>query len=97
MTLTLVEQSLMFRRRNPRPLFTFPAVIAVCLDRVRLSWLRRQLRYLFVSDVSSILLWIAYDVSNLFVGLKIGIPTGIVIVLLAQGLVAGLMFRRYVV
>ena len=50
-----------------------------------------------MSDVSSILLWIAYDVSNLFVGLKIGIPTGIVIVLLAQGLVAGLMFRRYVV
>ena len=53
--------------------------------------------YLFVSDVSSILLWIAYDVSNLFAGLIIGIPIGIVIVLLAQGLVAGLVFIRYVV
>ena len=46
MALTLVEQSLMFSRRKPRTLFAFPAVIAVCLDHVRLQWLRRQGIYL---------------------------------------------------
>ena len=45
MALTLVEQSLMFRRRKPRTLFAFPVVIAVCLDHVRLS-VRRQGTYL---------------------------------------------------
>ena len=96
MALTLVEQSLMFRRRKPRTLFAFPAIIAVCLDHVRLSVIETPW-YLLLSDVSSSLLWIAYDVSNLFAGLKIGIVIGIVIVLLAVSLVVGLMYRRYVV
>ena len=51
----------MFRRRKPRTLFAFNAVIAVCLDHVRLSVIETP-RYLLVSDVSSILLRIAYDV-----------------------------------
>ena len=47
MALTLVEQSLLFRRKKPRTLFAFAAVIAVCLDHVRLSViLRRQSIYL---------------------------------------------------
>ena len=85
-SIDFVEQLLMFCRRKPRTLFAFPAVIAVCLDHVRLSVIKTPM-YLLVSDVSSILLWIAYDVSNLFAGLKIGIP----IVLLFVALVAGLM------
>ena len=63
MALTLVEQSLMFCRRKPRTLFSFPAVIAVCLDHVRLSVIEMP-RYLLVLDVSSSLLWMAYDVSR---------------------------------
>ena len=63
MALTLVEQSLMFRRKKPRILFAFPAVIAVRLDHVRLSVIETP-RYLLVSAVSSILLWMAYDVSQ---------------------------------
>ena len=63
MALTLVEQSLMFCRRKPRTLFSFPAVIAVCLDHVRLSVIEMP-RYLLVSDVSSILLCMAYNVSQ---------------------------------
>ena len=58
MALTMVEQSLMFHRRN---VYVFPAVIAVCLDHVGLSVIE-TLTYLLVSDVSSILLWMAYDV-----------------------------------
>ena len=63
MALTLLELSLMFRRRKPRTLFAFPAVRAVCLDHVRLSVVETP-RYLLASDVSSILLWMAYDVSR---------------------------------
>ena len=55
--------SLMFRRRKPRTLFSFPAVIAVCLDHVRLSVIETP-RYLLVSDVSRILLLISCDVSR---------------------------------
>ena len=51
----------MFRRRKPRTLFAFPVVIAVFLDHVRLSVIETP-RYLLVSDVSRIYLWIAYGV-----------------------------------
>ena len=37
MALTLVEQSFMFRCRKPRTLFASTAVIAICLNNVRLS------------------------------------------------------------
>ena len=63
MALSLVEQSLMFHRRKPRTLFAFPAIIAVCLDHVRLSVIETP-RYLLVSDVSGILLSIASDDSR---------------------------------
>ena len=51
----------MLRRRNPRPLFAFPAVIAVFRDHVRLPVIETPW-YLLVSDVSRIFVCIAYDV-----------------------------------
>ena len=60
MALTLVELSLMFCRRKPRTLFDFPAIIAVCFDHVRLSVIEMP-RYLLMSNVCSILSWMAYD------------------------------------
>ena len=63
MALTLVEQSLMFCRRKPRSLLAFPTVIAVCLDHVRLAVIETP-KYLLVSDVSSILLRMAHNVSQ---------------------------------
>ena len=60
MALILVEQSLMFCRRKPRTLFDFPAIIAVCLDHVRLLVIEMPW-YLLVLDVCSILSWMAYD------------------------------------
>ena len=62
MALTLVELSLMFHRRKPRTLLAFPAIIAICLDHGRFSVIETP-RYLLVLDVSSILLWMAYNVS----------------------------------
>ena len=61
MALTLVEQ--MFCRRKPRTLFAFSVVIAVCLDHVRLSVIEAP-RCLLVPDVFTILLWMAYGVSQ---------------------------------
>ena len=46
MALTSVEQPLMYRRRKPRTLVAFPAVIAVCLDHVKLAVIGRQGIYL---------------------------------------------------
>ena len=60
MALTLIEQSLKFRRRKP---IAFSAIIVVFLDHVRLSVIETP-RYLLVSDVCSVLLWIAYDASR---------------------------------
>jgi len=67
MAFTLVEWSLMFRRRKPS---AFQTVIAVCLDHVRLSVIETP-RYLLVLDVSSILSWIVYDVSLAFFGITL--------------------------
>ena len=53
----------MFLRMKPRTLFAFSAVIAVYLDLFRFSLIEKP-RYLLVSDVSSILLWMVHVVSR---------------------------------
>ena len=74
----MVDQSMIFLRRKPRTLFAFPAVVAVCLDRVKLKVIETS-RYLLVSDASRILLWIVYDASwadLVFFGLTLILTNG---------------------
>ena len=58
MALTLVEQSFMFRSRKPRTLFASTAVIAICLNNVRLSAIEMP-RNLLLSDVPIHYRWYA--------------------------------------